>query len=742
MSDNTSGPMVETRNTTRNQDPTMESLQQTMGEMQRMMQEMNLEIQRMRSGEGPSNGGHNHGGSNGGSNGHQYGRLTKVEFPRFDGEDVNGWLYRVNQFFVMDHVDDDEQRIRLVSMHVFDRALNWHKQFMKRHGEVATWDVYEKQIKKRFDSVFEDALMELKNLRQTTSIQVYQDSFESLLNKVELTEKQAISLYIGGLKEEIGMLMRMLDATSLPDVFAWSKMEEARLAVMKKNTPLLSNHRNFGNNWNVNRNVAYPARNVNQTVPMPVNHYVNQNMAKQPVNSVLAPRKQLTQKELADKRAKNLCFYCDKKYMPGHKCEGQLFTLEIKGGEEEDFEESLVENDNDNEVNQYVIEEEEQQCMPHISLNALSGVPTHNTMRVKGHVLRQLLHILMDSGSTHNFLDIYTAKRLGCRLRSTCPLQVSVAGGTKLVSQYMVKGFQWKIQGVVFETDVMLLPLGGCELVLGVQWLSTLGTISWNFQELTMKFAYGGQKVLLRGTHQSELAWMSGKQMSKMVSQIREHQMPTVCYMGSASLNLMQCPVQGNDTRVVELEPLLGEFIDVFEMPKELPPHRHFDHRIPLKSEDVSVNVRPYRYPPAQKDTIEAMINELMESGVIRPSNSPFSSPIVMVKKKDGSWRMCIDYRQLNKHTVKDKFPIPVIEELIDELQGAHVFSKLDLRSGYHQIRMCDDDVYKTAFKSHEGHYEFVVMPFGLTNAPSTFQALMNSVFKPFLRKFTLVFFL
>jgi hypothetical protein len=203
--------------------------------------------------------------------------------------------------------------------------------------------------------------------------------------------------------------------------------------------------------------------------------------------------------------------------------------------------------------------------------------------------------------------------------------------------------------------------------------------------------------------------------------------------------------IQATETPSVpqDLQAILSKHQLAFSTPQGLPPSRGVhDHSIPLVPGILPPNIHLYHHPFSQKNEIEKMVQELLNAGVIHPSTSPYSSPVVMVLKKEGSWKMCPDFHTLNKLTIKDKFPIPVIDDLLDELSGTQFFTKLDLRSGYHQICMKGEDIPKTTFRTHEGHYEFLVMPFGLCNAPSTFQSLMNHVFHPFLHHFVLVFFM
>jgi hypothetical protein len=144
----------------------------------------------------------------------------------------------------------------------------------------------------------------------------------------------------------------------------------------------------------------------------------------------------------------------------------------------------------------------------------------------------------------------------------------------------------------------------------------------------------------------------------------------------------------------------MSDYQDLFKEPEGLPPPRSHDHIVPLKEGSQPINLRPYRYSGLQKDVLEKMVEEMLGTGIIRPSNSPFASPVVLVKKKDSTWRLCVDYRALTRLTIKDKYPIPVVEELLEELAGATIFSKIDLRSGYHQIRMGSGEEFKTAITS------------------------------------------
>ena len=171
-----------------------------------------------------------------------------------------------------------------------------------------------------------------------------------------------------------------------------------------------------------------------------------------------------------------------------------------------------------------------------------------------------------------------------------------------------------------------------------------------------------------------------------------------------------------------------------------LPIDREIEFCIDLVPGTQPISIPPYRMAPAELRELKVQLQDLLDKGFVRPSASPWGAPVLFVKKKDGALRLCIDYRQLNKATIKNKYPLPRIDDLFDQLQGARFFSKIDLRSGYHQLKIRDSDVPKTAFRTRYGHYEFLVMSFGLTNAPAAFMDLMNRIFRPFLDQFVIVF--
>ena len=190
------------------------------------------------------------------------------------------------------------------------------------------------------------------------------------------------------------------------------------------------------------------------------------------------------------------------------------------------------------------------------------------------------------------------------------------------------------------------------------------------------------------------------------------------------------------------MDAVLKEYAELFpeQLPKGKPPKRAVEFEIRIKEDTTPPSKPPYRLSPKEHEELQAQIDDLLAQGHIRPSNSPYGAPVLFVPKKDGRWRMCVDYRALNKQTIRDQYPLPRIDDLLDRLGRAKHFSTLDLASGYHQIAVKTTDIPKTAFRTQRGQFEFLVMPFGVTNAPATFQRLMNTIFKDELDAFILVY--
>ncbi|RVW59679.1 Transposon Tf2-8 polyprotein [Vitis vinifera] len=515
-------------------------------------------------------------------------RAVRLDFPKFNGEDPSGWVYRADQFFNY-HQTNPHHRVLLASFHMEGKALVWF-QDIEAAGGISSWEGFVRALQTRFgSSPYEDPMEALIRLKQTSTVENYKSQFEALSNQLRgLAESYKLSCFLSGLREDIRFMVRMLNPSNLHIAFGLAKMQEENVAALRRTAKLGS----------------VPTR-LAIGPPSP------------PEKRAIVPVQRLSPSQMKERRDKGLCYNCDDKWAPGHKCKSaRLFIMECDESSDDEVPKSEVAEGRASKSKEEtpIVEIE-----PGISIHALVGSPNPKTMRFLGHICGRAVVILVDTGSTHNFMDPSVIQRAHLPSNPTEGLSVKVANGQAVRR--------------------------GCDIVLGVQWLQTLGPILWDFSRLQMEFSVWDKPRKLQGAK-------------------------PVC-------------------------------------------------------------VGPYRYPYFQKSEIENIVHEMLQSGIVRPSQSPFSSPVLLVRKHDGSWRLCVDYRALNKETIRVKFPIPIVDELLDELHGSTIFSKLDLRSGYHQIRVHPEDIPKTAFRTHEGHYEFLYLGHliskdGVQADPTKIEAMLN----------------
>ena len=314
--------------------------------------------------------------------------------------------------------------------------------------------------------------------------------------------------------------------------------------------------------------------------------------------------------------------------------------------------------------------------------------------------------VLFDTGASHSFISRAFVGRHGLVTRTlTNPLLVSSPGG-EMKSCEGCFGLSLTLGKSTLPTNLIVLESQGLDVILGMDWLVLYkGSIDCVERSITLTNPEGRRFKI----------WSKSKTKKAMVNSIKEVS--------------------------IEQIPIIKDYPDVF--PEELPgmpPDRDIEFLIDLIPGTSPIAKRPYRMPANELAELKKQICELQAKGFIRPSSSPWGAPVLFVRKKDSSLRLCIDYRSLNDVTIKNKYPLPMINDLFDQLEGASIFSKIDLRSGYHQLKIREQDIPKTAFSTRYGLYEFTVMSFGLTNAPAYFMNMMNKVFMEFLDKFVVVF--
>jgi hypothetical protein len=343
-----------------------------------------------------------------------------------------------------------------------------------------------------------------------------------------------------------------------------------------------------------------------------------------------------------------------------------------------------------------------------VNLTTLSELPEGTPIMTGTFSIdHQPVIVLFDSGAIHSFISTTCGTKIGLDIYPTNGAYRITTPGGKISSNQIYRKVPIQLGSHLIKTDLLLLDLEGMDVLLSMNWM-TQHQVSLDISSRTVEI------------------------------DSPEHE-PTILYLPQREY-INFCTYAATGIKITDI-PIICEYPDVFpgDLPR-MPLDRDIEFIIELQPGTAPISKRPYRMPPNELAELKIQLQDLLDKGFIRPSASPWGCPALFVKKKDNSLRLCVDYRPLNAVTIKNKYPLPRIDILFYQLGGAKVFSKIDLHSGYYQIKIRPSDIPKIAFSTRYGLYEYLVMSFDLTNAPAYFMYLMNSVYMQELDKFVVVF--
>ncbi|MCO5586422.1 hypothetical protein L7F22_040362 [Adiantum nelumboides] len=602
----------------------------------------------------------------------------------------------------------ESSKLRHVAMHFQKSARQWWAS-LRANGEAPkTWKALRASIMKQFlaSDAKDKVLTEWRSLKLSPyeSIHKYVDKFWDLHLKATVYKKidfeEQKQQFCAGHPEDMNEYVNSQRPRSISTVIHHTMMA-ARINFQqgaKRNLKPME----------VKEKQEYKGKTFSQN-----SSKGNSNNNKAKEKGVFKGKNRLTPKELECYRKENKCFKCGEQ---GHSYR----SCPQRNPRNEQPRASMVE-----------APKEEVHCKGSPLSYAWGKVREHDAF------------ILFDPGSTHNFMSLELATKLGVQdFEMGDAMKADGAFINQEVSVTPLIGkLRLHIQGYVDKEDFFISPLKREDVILGAPWFDRLAA-SIKFPERKISFKFREKDMYINAQESgSSITLVNDQAFDKS---IKSSIFAYMIFVKESLNGVDVTQVNENGMQVdLELSNFLNQFQDVFidDIPGELPPKRgDDDHMIELIPGSSPPNKPPYRVSQAQQEEIMRQGNELVEKGMVRPSSSPFCSPVLLVQKKDGTYRMCVDYRALNRITIKNRFPVPRVEDLFDKLQDSTYFSRIDLKSGYHQIRIVDEDIVKTAFCTSFGLYEYLVMPFGLTNAPATFNRMMERIFRPH-RNFTGVFF-